>query len=94
MKGKMYKYGEEISYDFSLLRAEDFDNLQLFTCGNKRLDLNLTRKYIMTKNQKIHQPQRNIIILVMKFLQMLFHNAEIDTFILEFEKITFYTVNR
>lgn len=47
-----------------------------------------------SKNQKIHQPQRNIIILVMKFLQILFHNAEIDTFILEFEKITFYTVNR
>ena len=90
----MYKYGEEISYDFSLLRVEDFNNLQLFTCGNKRLDLNLTRKYIMTKNQKIHQPQRNIIILVMKFLQILFHNVEIDTFILEFEKITFYTVNR
>ena len=34
----MYKYGEEISYDFNLLEVGDYDNLQLFTCGNERLD--------------------------------------------------------
>lgn len=34
----MYKYGEEISYEFNLLKVEDGDGLQLFTCGNERLD--------------------------------------------------------
>lgn len=34
----MYKYGEEISYDFNLLKVEDYDDLQLFTCGNSKLD--------------------------------------------------------
>ena len=34
----MYKYGEEISYDFDLLKVEDDASLQLFTCGNDRLD--------------------------------------------------------
>lgn len=34
----MYKYGEEISYDFDLLKVEDDASLQLFTCGNERLD--------------------------------------------------------
>lgn len=34
----MYKYGEEISYDFSLLTAEDYSVLQSFKCGNDVLD--------------------------------------------------------
>lgn len=35
---KMYKYGEEISYEYDLLRVEDCESLQPFTCGNKQLD--------------------------------------------------------
>ena len=34
----MYKYGEEISYDFELLMAEDYESLQFFECKNERLD--------------------------------------------------------
>ena len=34
----MYKYGEEISYNFELLKADDFESLQLFQCGNEPLD--------------------------------------------------------
>lgn len=34
----MYNYGEEISYSFDLLMADDYDNLQLFECGNEQLD--------------------------------------------------------
>lgn len=45
----MYKYGEEISYDFDLLRVEDYDDLQPFTCGNKQLD-NHIHNGIIKKN--------------------------------------------
>lgn len=34
----MSKYGEEISFDFELLRVEDYKGLQPFTCGNEKLD--------------------------------------------------------
>ncbi|MCI9134876.1 MAG: hypothetical protein HFI31_11935 [Lachnospiraceae bacterium] len=34
----MYSYGEEISYDFGLLKVEDYEFLQPFECGNKKLD--------------------------------------------------------
>lgn len=34
----MYKYGEEISYNFDLLEAGDYGSLQLFKCGNEQLD--------------------------------------------------------
>lgn len=34
----MHKYGEEISYKFDLLKVEDYDKLQPFTCGNDKLD--------------------------------------------------------
>lgn len=42
----MYKYGEEISYDFDLLKVEDGDSLQLFTCGNERLDKHIRNEVI------------------------------------------------
>lgn len=34
----MNRYGEEISFDFKLLKVEDYDDLQPFVCGNKKLD--------------------------------------------------------
>ena len=34
----MYKFGEDISYAYELLKADDFENLQLFQCGNRQLD--------------------------------------------------------
>ena len=34
----MYKYGEEISFSFNLLKVEDYEDLQPFTCGNQKLD--------------------------------------------------------
>lgn len=34
----MSRYGEDISFDFDLLKVEDYENLQPFTCGNKQLD--------------------------------------------------------
>ena len=34
----MYKYGEEISFSFILLKVEDYEDLQPFTCGNQKLD--------------------------------------------------------
>ncbi len=48
----MYKYGEEISYDFELLRAEDYHNLQSFECGNKKLDSHI-RNDIIKENKII-----------------------------------------
>lgn len=33
-----YKYGEEISYDYSLIKPGDYCALQAFSCGNERLD--------------------------------------------------------
>lgn len=37
----MYRYGEEISYDFNLLKVEDYDDLQPFSCGNEKLDAHI-----------------------------------------------------
>ena len=34
----MNRYGEEISFDFNLLKVEDYDDLQPFVCNNKKLD--------------------------------------------------------
>lgn len=34
----MNKYGGEISFSFNLLRVEDYEDLQPFTCGNEKLD--------------------------------------------------------
>lgn len=42
----MSRYGEEISYDFNLLKVEDYDDLQPFTCGNEKLDLHIHRDII------------------------------------------------
>lgn len=47
----MYKYGEEISYDFNLLKVEDYEDLQPFTCDNKKLDAHIHNDVI--KNGKI-----------------------------------------
>ena len=30
IRGNVYKYGEAVSYRFELLRADDYDDLQLF----------------------------------------------------------------
>ena len=45
----MYKYGEEISYDFSLLTAEDHIVLQSFNCGNEKLDNHIKSNVIKNK---------------------------------------------
>lgn len=42
----MYKYGEEISYDFNLLKVEDLEELQPFICGNKKLDEHIRKRVI------------------------------------------------
>ena len=34
----MSRYGEEISFDFNLLKVEDYDDLQPFVCNNEKLD--------------------------------------------------------
>ena len=47
----MYRYGEEISYDFKLLKVEDYEDLQPFTCSNKKLDAHIHRDVI--KNNEI-----------------------------------------
>lgn len=47
----MYRYGEEISYDFQLLVAEDYDSLQSFECTNEKLDNHI--RYDVIKNGKI-----------------------------------------
>lgn len=33
-----YAYGEQVEYEHSLIKLEDFDKLQAFSCGNKNLD--------------------------------------------------------
>ena len=33
-----YKYGEEIAYEYCLIRPEDYNILQAFSCGNEKLD--------------------------------------------------------
>lgn len=33
-----YNYGEEVSYSFGMLRPEDYEKLQAFSCGNDALD--------------------------------------------------------
>ena len=46
----MYKYGEEISFSFILLKVEDYEDLQPFTCGNQKLDNHMHNdKYRITK---------------------------------------------
>ncbi len=50
----MYRYGEEISYNFKLLRVEDRADLQLFTCGNQRLD-NHIRNDVIGKNEIVDE---------------------------------------
>lgn len=47
----MYKYGEEVAYNFDLLKVEDVESLQLFTCGNERLDVHIHEEVI--KNGEI-----------------------------------------
>lgn len=42
----MNKYGEEISYDFDLLKVEDYNDLQPFSCGNDRLDYHIHHEII------------------------------------------------
>ena len=33
-----YLYGEEVKYEYDLLKLEDFELLQAFSCGNEKLD--------------------------------------------------------
>lgn len=33
-----YKYGEEVSYNYDLIKPEDYTALQAFSCGNEQLD--------------------------------------------------------
>lgn len=47
----MSKYGEEVSFEFGLLRVEDYENLQPFTCGNIKLDNHIHNDII--KNNEI-----------------------------------------
>ena len=47
----MYRYGEEISYDFELLMAEDYNSLQSFECTNEKLDNHIRHDVI--KNSEI-----------------------------------------
>lgn len=47
----MRRYGEEISFDFKLLKVEDYADLQPFVCGNKRLDEHIHKGII--KNGEI-----------------------------------------
>ncbi|KAI4438988.1 hypothetical protein FMM80_21880 [Schaedlerella arabinosiphila] len=44
----MYRYGEEISYKFELLKTGDYNNLQFFECGNERLDNHIKSNVIKT----------------------------------------------
>ena len=48
----MSKYGEEVSFEFGLLRVEDYENLQPFTCGNIKLD-NHIHNDIIKNNENI-----------------------------------------
>ncbi len=34
----MSRYGEDVSFDFKLLKVEDYEDLQPFSCGNEKLD--------------------------------------------------------
>mgnify|MGYP000325302261 CR=1 FL=1 len=34
----IYSFGNKISYNYTLLRPEDYDKLQVFSCGNTKLD--------------------------------------------------------
>lgn len=47
----MNKFGEDISYSFSLVVADDLNNLQLFSCGNSQLDYHIHNDII--KNGQI-----------------------------------------
>ncbi len=41
-----YQYGEEISYDYELIKPEDAKRLQAFSCGNNKLDLYIHNELI------------------------------------------------
>ena len=41
-----YLYGEEIEYEYDLLKPEDYDKLQAFSCGNKNLDYYIHKELI------------------------------------------------
>ena len=45
-----YKYANEIEYDFLLLKPEDYDKLQAFSCGNDVLDQYIQRDVIRKHN--------------------------------------------
>lgn len=42
-----YKYGEEISYDYQLIKPEDEVALQAFSCGNEQLDYFIHKELIV-----------------------------------------------
>jgi len=42
-----YRFGEEIEYKYNLLEADDFNNLQLFSCGNTQMDYHLHNEVIV-----------------------------------------------
>lgn len=62
----MYNYGEEISYNFDLLKVEDYDNLQPFECTNERLDRHIKQDVIKdtTKSLSVFQISSCHILLV------------------------------
>ena len=41
-----YLYGEEIEYEYKLLKPEDYDKLQAFSCNNKKLDFYIQKELI------------------------------------------------
>ena len=41
-----YLYGEEIEYEYKLLKPEDYDKLQDFSCNNKKLDFYIQKELI------------------------------------------------
>lgn len=49
-----YKYANEIEYDFSLLKPEDYDKLQAFSCGNEVLDAYIHRDVIKKENEHFY----------------------------------------
>ena len=41
-----YLYGEEIEYEYKLLKPEDYDKLQAFSCNYKKLDFYIQKELI------------------------------------------------
>ena len=46
-----YLYGEEVKYEYDLLKLEDFELLQAFSCGNEKLDYYI--HWVLIHNEQI-----------------------------------------